>query len=517
MSFVYRYEFQITSASINNRINSLSGSSGDTGSLLLTASFSNPNLTFIKGNGSTFPVNLSTLVPTSSSYALSSSYAATSSIAISSSYALSSSYSATSSYSINPIISGSINNVDYIDFNTGSATPAWKSGRLFWDNTDSCLAVYNAEADITLQVGQENWTRVSNRTGATILNGTAVRLKGAQGDVPEVELAQSLLVSGSVNVLNQILGVATHNIEDNSKGFITTQGLVRGLNTNAFNDGDTLFVGTGSNGVLTNIPPSAPYEIIPVGVCVKASPGGSGIIYVAVQEPIDFSDLSSVLVTGSYNIGDIWTYIPSGSTGVWTHTNQLSGSYGLTGSLRATSFTGSLLGTASYATNALSASFAPSTPAFPFTGSAQITGSLGITGSISIASGSLLIVSSSFNGIGLGSTLPSATLHINSPNTVNSLKVDVGSVDSALLINSAGVVSTRKFTWTIDLMSFTTIDLVADVNFKIVSITNIKNSPITTIQVNASPYILGTNITLGDSINVQVNTFSVIKLNCELT
>jgi hypothetical protein len=69
MSFVYRYEFQITSASINNRINSLSGSSGDTGSLLLTASFSNPNLTFIKGNGSTFPVNLSTLVPTFASTA----------------------------------------------------------------------------------------------------------------------------------------------------------------------------------------------------------------------------------------------------------------------------------------------------------------------------------------------------------------------------------------------------------------------------------------------------------------
>ena len=47
------------------------------------------------------------------------------------------------------------------------------------------------------------------------------------------------------------------------------------------------------------------------------------------------------------------------------------------------SFTGTLQGTASYATNALSASYAPSTPAFPYTGSALITGSLGITGSLS--------------------------------------------------------------------------------------------------------------------------------------
>jgi len=44
--------------------------------------------------------------------------------------------------------------------------------------------------------------------------------------------------------------------------------------------------------------------------------------------------------------------------------------------------TGSLQGTASYATQALSASFAPSTPTFPFTGSAIISGSLVITGSI---------------------------------------------------------------------------------------------------------------------------------------
>ena len=234
------------------------------------------------------------------------------------------------------LTASTINNPSYIDFNTGSATPAWKSGRVFWDNTDGCLAVYNNEADITLQVGQENWTRVRNNTGTTITNGTAVRLDGSQGDVPTVVRAQSIAKSGSVNTDNQILGLATHDIENNSFGYITTQGLVRGLNTNAFNDGDTLFVGTGSAGVLQNVPPRAPFEIIPIGVCVKASPGGSGIVYVAVQQPYDFSDLSSVLVTGSYDYGDLWVYRPSGSLGVWNHSKQLSGSYGITGSITIT-------------------------------------------------------------------------------------------------------------------------------------------------------------------------------------
>lgn len=55
------------------------GGSVNTGSLLTTASFSDPNLIFTRGNGSTFPVNLSTLTVTSASYALSASFATTAS------------------------------------------------------------------------------------------------------------------------------------------------------------------------------------------------------------------------------------------------------------------------------------------------------------------------------------------------------------------------------------------------------------------------------------------------------
>lgn len=45
------------------------GGTINTGSLLTTASFSNPNITFTKGNGSTFTTNLITLVPTNASTA----------------------------------------------------------------------------------------------------------------------------------------------------------------------------------------------------------------------------------------------------------------------------------------------------------------------------------------------------------------------------------------------------------------------------------------------------------------
>jgi len=281
--------------------------------------------------------------PYGSNSIISASYAVSSSRAVTSSYAL------TSSYSINQVVSGSISQVDYIDFNTGSAVPAWKSGRVYWDNTDGCLAVYNAEADITLQVGQENWVRVFNETGTTITDGTPVRLVGTHGDVPLIVLAQAITGSGSPIAENQILGVATHDIETNSIGYVTTNGIVRGLNTNAYTDGDLLYVSS-SAGKMTNIVPIAPFEIIQVGVVVKAGPGGSGIIYVHPTQPQDLSDLTSV-ERGTYNYGDILTFVQSGSFGVWRHTNQLSSSYGLTGSLSIINggITGSLFGTSSYA------------------------------------------------------------------------------------------------------------------------------------------------------------------------
>jgi hypothetical protein len=122
------------------------GTTVDTGSLLTTASFSNPNLTFTKGNGSTFNVNLVTLVPTSASYALSASFATTSSFATSASYApitppfpytgsaqITGSLGVTGSVSLRSGSNLTINNGLIISsYNTSNTsvggTPGWTSG-----------------------------------------------------------------------------------------------------------------------------------------------------------------------------------------------------------------------------------------------------------------------------------------------------------------------------------------------------------------------------------------------------
>jgi hypothetical protein len=92
---------------------------------------------------------------------------------------------------------------------------------------------------------------------------------------------------------------------------------------------------------------------------------------------VTYESASVIYSSGSNQFGDASNDIQT----LWGTVDIKSGPVLVTGSLRVTSgITGSLQGTASYATNALSASYAPSTPAFPFTGSAGITGSLTVVG-----------------------------------------------------------------------------------------------------------------------------------------
>jgi hypothetical protein len=108
--------------------------------------------------------------------------------------------------------------------------------------------------------------------------------------------------------------------------------------------------------------------------------GTASIAYLNVS----YESASVIYSSGSNQFGDASNDVQT----LWGTVDIKSGPVLVTGSLNVSGgITGSLLGTASYATNALSASYAPDTT-FPYTGSALITGSLGITGSLSVSGSS---------------------------------------------------------------------------------------------------------------------------------
>jgi hypothetical protein len=148
-------------------------------------------------------------------------------------------------------------------------------GTLAWNPTDQTV---NLEMDygVTQQIGQEVYARVGNTTGVTIPNGTVVGFAGATANAL---LVAPYLADGSSPSL-YILGVMTHDLPDSGeKGYCTTWGFVRDLDTSAFTVGDLLYASPSVAGALTNIKPTAPNNVIPIAACV-ISDATSGVIFV---------------------------------------------------------------------------------------------------------------------------------------------------------------------------------------------------------------------------------------------
>lgn len=211
-----------------------------------------------------------------------------------------------------------------LDITEDSEKPPHKPGRVYFDKENGALTVYNEEEDIDLQVGQEFWIRVFNGTQSKIDNGTPVKIIGAQGD--KVKIIPAFSEDHSINgpfYNNHILGVTTHNIPPRSEGYITRYGTVRRVNTLEFEEGDLLYLQTGS-ATFRNTPPEHPYDIIQVGYVTRVS-STNGFIFVNITEPVHTGTING-FSNNNPNTGDIWIYQ---SNNEWAPSKNLTGSYSL--------------------------------------------------------------------------------------------------------------------------------------------------------------------------------------------
>lgn len=171
-------------------------------------------------------------------------------------------------------VDGFVASPTYIQMST-AATPATAMGRLGWNTTDQTLDL-GMDYGVVQQIGEETYARVQNNTGVDIPNGTVVGFAGATDDAL---LVAPYLADGSSPTL-YILGVMTHDLPDSGeKGYCTTWGFVRGLDTSAFNAGDILYASPSVAGALTNVKPTAPDNVIPIAACI-VSDATTGVIFV---------------------------------------------------------------------------------------------------------------------------------------------------------------------------------------------------------------------------------------------
>lgn len=168
-------------------------------------------------------------------------------------------------------------------------------GRLRWSDTDGTLNLMLKGGNVTLQIGQESVRYVHNNTGATLNDGQVVYITGSTGELPSVGLASA----SSEATSSVTYGVVTEPIAHGSNGFITTYGLVHGLNTNAFIEGSAIWL-SDTAGAFRQYPPAKPSHQVLIGYVVKKA-GGNGSIDVKIQNGYELDELHNVSITSAAN------------------------------------------------------------------------------------------------------------------------------------------------------------------------------------------------------------------------
>ena len=170
---------------------------------------------------------------------------------------------------------------------------------LTWNADDGTLE-FPVNADVTLQIGQENLIHVKNLSGTTLTNGTVLRVTGASRSKLTVDLANNTSDAVSADTI----AIMTQELGNNGVGYATTEGLVRGLDTSAYTEGAVLWLD--GAGVFTQTKPLTPAHLVQVGYVVR-SHATEGSIFVSIKNGWELDELHDVLISSvSDGQGIVW-------------------------------------------------------------------------------------------------------------------------------------------------------------------------------------------------------------------
>lgn len=188
------------------------------------------------------------------------------------------------------------------------------------DGKDSFkINVADLEGALPGTPGSPVYVTVRNNTGSILAKGTIVYTNGATGN--HVTVAPALATSDATSA--RVLGWVSDNIAINTSGYVVVEGYLEGIDTNAANDGDQLYLSPTVAGGWTATKPVAPNHMVYVGVVAKKS--GNGAVMVKVQNGYELPEIHDVLIVSPTN-GQALVY--DGVSGLWKNGNAgLSTSY----------------------------------------------------------------------------------------------------------------------------------------------------------------------------------------------
>jgi hypothetical protein len=193
--------------------------------------------------------------------------------------------------------------LDYLGFDTASSHSVGV-GELAWNSTDGTLDL-GLQGGLKNRLGQQLVVKARNTSGSLISKGSVVRVVGVVGGFVGINLAQADSVANSETAF----GIVAEDIADSSNGFVAINGIIHGLNTNAFTEGDILYLSTTTPGAITNVKPASPNYRVIIGYCAKKSAtDGHILLHVendtrqAVEIQLAASDETTALTAGTAKV-----------------------------------------------------------------------------------------------------------------------------------------------------------------------------------------------------------------------
>lgn len=198
-----------------------------------------------------------------------------------------------------------------INFDTLSSQVS-AAAKLYWDGQQT-LNLGLGGGNVSIALGQEIISYVTNAEATTLAVGEVVYLYGAQGDRPTVKRASN----ASDTTSSKTFGIVAESIAAGGSGFVMNRGVAQKVNTAAFNPGDILWLGS-TPGTFTTTKPVAPEHLVFVGVVLRSN-SGNGLVFVSPQNGYELDEIHDVLLTNETD-GDLLKY--DGASGLWKNAAQ---------------------------------------------------------------------------------------------------------------------------------------------------------------------------------------------------
>lgn len=185
-----------------------------------------------------------------------------------------------------------IENVDNIKFDLTPTTEATVEGEMKWNATEWTVNIGMPGGNVSLSVWQEMYIprRCRNTTWSDMPNGYIVYINGVSGNRPTIIWADADTEATSTKTI----GMTTEAITNGNNGYVTTFGVVRDVDTNAYSVWDALWLSSTTWGY-TSTRPAAPKHAVFVWYVLKKGTT-DGEIFVNIQNWYELDELHDVLI-----------------------------------------------------------------------------------------------------------------------------------------------------------------------------------------------------------------------------